>query len=106
MSWLAGWHDAMDPAADFLDARAVSGMTAWEDPTPGGRSGPALSRAQRLLKTPWKRLVTAEDLFPLAQLAFFLLLPPPLDGLVWALLAVLGTVMVLRIWQRCRTAEN
>lgn len=81
-------------------------MTARGDPEPGGRSVPALSRAQRLLKRPWKRLVTAEDLFPLAQLAFFLLLPPPLDGLVWALLAVLGIVIVLRIWQRCRTEEN
>ena len=83
-------------------------MTAREDPEPkpGGRSAPALSRAQRLLKTPWKRLVTAEDLFPLAQLAFFSLLPPPLNALVWALLAVLGTVIVLRIWQRCRSEDN
>lgn len=98
----------MDRAADFLDARPVSGVTAREDPEPkpGGRSYPAPSRAQRLLKTPWTRLVTAEDLFPLAQLAFFLLLPPPLDVLVWALLVVLGIVIVLRIWQRCRAEDN
>ena len=98
----------MVQAVDFLDARPVSSMTAREDPepTPDRRSGPALGRAQRLLKTPWTRLVTAEDLFPLAQLAFFLLLPPPLDGLVWALLVVLGIVIVLRIWQRCRAGEN
>lgn len=83
-------------------------MTAREapEPKPGGRSGPALSRAQRLLKTPWKRLVTAEDLFPLAQLGFFSLLPPPLDALVWALLAVLGTVIGLRIWQRYRSEDH
>jgi len=98
----------MDQAADFLEAMPVSGMMGREDPEPkpGGRSAPVLSRAQRLFKTPWTRLVTVEDLLPVAQLAFFLLLPPPLDGLVWALLVVLGIVIVLRIWQRCRAEDN
>ena len=98
----------MDQAADFLDAMPVSGMTARAEPEPNpvGRSSPGLSHAQRLFNTPWRRLVTAEDLFPLAQLIFFLLLPPPLDGLVWALLAVLATVIALRIWQRCRAEAS
>lgn len=95
----------MGPAADFLDSRPVSGMTAREEPKPDGQTGPVFS-AQRLLKAPWTRFVTPEDLFPLALLALFLLLPPPLDGLVWALLAVLGTVIALRIWQRCRAEDS
>lgn len=47
--------------------------------------------------------MTAEDLFPLALLAFFALLPPPLGSLVWALLGVQAIVIGLQVWQRYRT---
>lgn len=98
----------MDRAANFPDAGPALEMTAREDaqPGPGRQSRPAGSRFQRLLKAPWRRLVTPDDLYPLALLAFFLLLPPPLGNLVLALFAVLAIVIALRIWQRCRSEDS
>jgi hypothetical protein len=97
----------MDRAANFPDASPALEMMAKDDaqPKPGGQSGPAASRFQRLLEAPWSRLVTPDDLYPLALLAFFLLLPPPLGNLVLALFAVLAIVIALRVWQRYQ-AEN
>ena len=79
-------------------------MMATEDPAPkpGEASGSAEGRVLRLLKAPWRRLVTAEDLYPPALLAFFVLLPPPLGSLAWALLGVLTIVIVLQVWRRYR----
>lgn len=83
-------------------------MRAREDsqPKPGRQSGPVASRFQRLLKAPWRRLVSPDDLYPLALLAFFLLLPPPLGNLVLALFALLAIVIALRIWQRCQSEDS
>ena len=47
--------------------------------------------------------MTPEDLFPLALLALFALLPPPLGSLVWALLGVLAIVIGLQVWHRYRS---
>ena len=98
----------MGRAANFPDAGPALEMTARQgsQPRPGRQSSPAASRFQRLLKAPWKRLVTPDDLYPLALLAFFLLLPPPLGNLVLALFAVLAIVIALRIWQRCQGEDN
>lgn len=49
--------------------------------------------------------MTAEDLYPLALLAFFVLLPPPLGSLAWALLGVLAIVIVLQAWRRYRRGK-
>jgi hypothetical protein len=38
-------------------------------------------------------------------LAFFVLLPPPLGSLAWALLGVLAIVILLQAWQRYRRAN-
>ncbi|MBW6496486.1 MAG: hypothetical protein K0B16_18410 [Burkholderiaceae bacterium] len=74
---------------------------------PGRGSGRAESRLRRLLKASWMRQVSADDLFPLALLAFFpLVLPPPLEGLVWALMTLLGIAIVLRVWRRVRDGDT
>lgn len=98
----------MDRAGNFPDAGPALEMTAREDSHsgPGRQSGRVASRFQRLLKAPWRQLVTPDDLYPLALLAFFLLLPPPLGNLVLALFALLAVVIALRIWQRCQREDN
>lgn len=98
----------MERAEDFPDAGAALEMMAREgsQPKPSRQSGQAASRFQRLLKAPWRRVVTPDDLYPLALLAFFLLLPPPLGNLVLALFAVLAIVIALRIWQRYQGEDN
>lgn len=98
----------MDRAANFPDARPVLEMMAKEDsqPRPGRQSGQASSLFQRLLKVRWPRLVTPDDLYPLALLAFFLLLPPPLGNLVLALFSVLAIVIAMGIWQRFQDEDN
>ena len=78
----------MDQPADFPDAVPAGDTTAAED--------------QRLLQIPSRQLVTAEDLFPPALLALFVLLPPPLGNLALGLLAVLALVTGLQIWRRYR----
>ena len=47
--------------------------------------------------------MSAEDLFPPALLALFVLLPPPLGSLASALLAMLAIVIGLQVWHRYRT---
>ena len=98
----------MDRAANSPNARPALEMMPKEDSQPkrGRQSGQAASRFQRLLKAPWERLVTPDDLYPLALLAFFLLLPPPLGNLVLALFSVLAIVIALRIWQRFQDEDN
>ena len=79
-------------------------MKSREDgkPRPVTGSGEIKNCLRRLLKAPRRRLVSADDLIPLALLAFFLFLLPPMEGLASALLALLGVVVVLRIWLGCR----
>jgi hypothetical protein len=98
----------MDRAANSPGAGTALEMMARKDsqPEPDRQSGQPASRFQRLLEAPWRRLVTPDDLYPLALLAFFLLLPPPLGNLVLALFAVLAIVIALRIWQRCQGEDN
>lgn len=79
MNWLARRCNEMEQGGDFHDAGPAADMTA-----------------------PWRRLLTVEDLFPLAQLALFVMLPPPLGSLAWALLGVLAIVIGLQVWHRYR----
>lgn len=84
-------------------------MSAREDleAKPGQASGRAESRFRRLLNASWRRQVSADDLSPLALLAFFpLVLPPPLEGLVWALIILLGIAIALRVWRRVRDGDT
>jgi hypothetical protein len=93
----------MDRPTDFLDDGPAANMSARDSqPGPCGQSGHVASRFQRLLQAPWRRLVTAEDLFPPALLALFVLLPPPLGSLASALLAMQIIVIALQVWQRYR----
>lgn len=99
----------MARVVDFLDARSAVVMSAREDlvTKPSQASGRAESCFRRLLKASWRRQVSADDLFPLALLAFFpLVLPPPLEGLVWALMILLGIAIVLRVWLRDRDGDT
>ena len=99
----------MARVVDFLDARPAVVMRAREDleTQPSQASGRAESCFRRLLKASWWRQVSADDLFPLALLAFFpLVLPPPLEGLVWALMILLGIAIVLRVWLRDRGGDT
>jgi hypothetical protein len=90
MNWPAGRVERVDQRADSPDAVPAADMTAAED--------------QRLLQIPSRQLVTAEDLFPPALLALFVLLPPPLGNLALGLLAVLALVTGLQVWRRYRIA--
>jgi len=83
-------------------------MRAKEDaqPNPGAQSDPAASPFRRLLEAPWSRLVTPDDLYPLALLALFLVLPPPLGNLVLALFALLAVAIALRVWQRRQSQDG
>ena len=99
----------MARVVDFLDARPAVVMRAREDleTKPSQAPGWAESGFRRLLKASWMRQVSADDLFPLALLAFFpLVLPPPLEGLVWALMILLAIAIVLRIWLRDRGGDT
>jgi hypothetical protein len=98
----------MDRAANFPEAGPALEMKAREETQlePGRPSGQVASRLQRLRKAPWGRLVTPDDLYPLALLAFFLLLPPPLGNLVLALFGVLAIVIALRIWHRYQRDDS
>ena len=83
-------------------------MTAKGDATPGPSQASAReqSRFRRLLAAPWRQRVSLDDLFPLVLLAFFpLLLPPPLENLVWVFLILLGIAIVLRGWSASRKGE-
>jgi hypothetical protein len=109
MNWLARWRDEMARVVDFLDARPAVVMRAGEDLEimPSQASGRAEGGFRRLLRASWRRHVSADDLFPLALLAFFpLVLPPPLEGLVWALMTLLGIAIVLRVWLRDRRGDT
>jgi len=83
-------------------------MTAKGDATPGPSQASAReqSRFRRLLAAPWRQRISLDDLFPLVLLAFFpLLLPPPLENLVWVFLILLGIAIVLRGWSASRKGE-
>ena len=83
-------------------------MTAKGDAKPGPSQASAReqSRFRRLLTAPWRQRISLDDLFPLVLLAFFpLLLPPPLENLVWVFLILLGIAIVLRGWSASRKGE-